>query len=129
MALSASIDDLSARRSKGRRSATATPQTADERLHRAWRMAGVVVLMVLNALDLLTTYAFLDRGVEEANPIAERLLQTGTAGPLKAAILIALGWSVWRGKPKIASTCAIWLVNGVYVTVVLVNLLVLTEVS
>jgi hypothetical protein len=48
---------------------------------------------------------------------------------LKAAILIALGWSVWRGKPKIASTCAIWLVNGVYVTVVLVNLLVLTEVS
>jgi hypothetical protein len=109
------------------RSRPMTPATAggiDVRLHRRWRIGGVLVLAVLNVLDLVTTYAFLDRGVPEGNPIADHLLQTGSAGWVKGALLLALGLAVLRRTPRLSSTCLLWLVNGVYLTVVVVNAMI-----
>lgn len=104
------------------------PGAAALRVHHTWRRIGVVLLAVLNVLDLVTTYAFLDKGVPEGNPVAKHLIESGAAGPLKFALLAALGWLVWTRPPKIGTTCLIWMVNGVYACVVAVNTWVLLSV-
>jgi hypothetical protein len=93
----------------------------DEVTHRRWRIGAVVALIVLNALDLLTTHAFLEAGVPEANPIAAAGLAGGWVGPLKAALLGLLLARVLRRQPRIGSTCAMWFVTGLYTVVVFVN--------
>jgi uncharacterized membrane protein YciS (DUF1049 family) len=48
---------------------------------------------------------------------------------VKGAVLLALGWSVARAKPKLSTTCAMFFVVGVYCTAIVVNLMVLSQVS
>jgi hypothetical protein len=97
--------------------------------HQRWRVAGVLVLVVLNALDLVTTDMFLDAGLAEGNPLADVLLQTGTAAPAKAALLLALAYLVWRRRPRIGTTCAMWAVVGIYFAVVSINTIALVTLT
>ena len=107
----------------------ATTTTRADRVHAWWRRGGVILLAVLNVLDLVTTRMFMDRGVEEGNPIAKVLIEANLAGPAKFVLLAALGYLVWTRPPRIATTCLIWMVNGVYATVVAVNTWVVIAVS
>ena len=100
-----------------------------EQVHAWWRRGGVILLAVLNVLDLVTTRMFMDRGVAEGNPIAKVLIEANLAGPAKFVLLAALGYLVWTRPPRIATTCLIWMVNGVYATVVAVNTWVVIVVS
>jgi hypothetical protein len=120
MAVPASLDAVSAARS--------STVGADD-LHRRWRVAGVFLLVVLNALDLITTDRFLDAGLAEGNPVADVLIQSGTAAPAKAAILLALAYSVWRRPPRIGTTCAMWGVVGIYFAVVSINTIALVTLT
>jgi hypothetical protein len=91
------------------------------RIHGWWRKGGVILLAILNALDLITTRMFMDKGVEEGNPIAAQLLEANMAGPVKFGMLAALAYLVWTKPPRIATTCVIWMVCGIYAAVVAVN--------
>lgn len=93
-------------------------------LRRA-RWAAVVLLALLNAADLLTTRAFLAAGVPEANPIAAALITTGWLGFVKAGVILGLGLRVLHGRPTLPTTCALYVVVGIYAAVVAVNLLTL----
>lgn len=92
-----------------------------ERL-RELRAIGVALLIVLNVADIVTTAAFLDAGAAEGNPLADALITSGWIGWIKAALLLALGLRVLRGRPRLATTCMLWFVVGVYTTVVTLNL-------
>ncbi len=94
---------------------------------RQVRFAAVVMLTVLNVLDLITTRMFLDRGLEEGNAFADVFLQNGTMPYIKAAILLALAWSSLRSAPKLGTTCAMWCVVGIYITIIAVNSLALAS--
>jgi Domain of unknown function (DUF5658) len=97
-------------------------------LRRA-RISAAVMLIVLNIADLVTTKMFLDRGLEEGNPVSALLLSSGTMPFAKSAILIGLTWSAVRSVPKVATTCAMWFVVGLYTTVIGVNLLAISQLS
>jgi hypothetical protein len=97
-------------------------------LRRA-RISAAVMLILLNIADLVTTRMFLDRGLEEGNPVSALLLSSGTMPFAKSAILIGLTWSAVRSVPKVATTCAMWFVVGLYTTVIGVNLLAISQLS
>ena len=94
----------------------------DEERHRAIRVAALALLIVLNMLDIVTTSAFLRAGVPEGNPIASLGIEAGWIGFAKAGLLLALGIRVLDGRPRLASTCAMWFVVGVYAMAICVNL-------
>ena len=102
------------------------PEINESQLRRV-RLIGLVALVALNLADLLTTRAFLAAGADEANPLGRLLLGRGAMPYVKGAILVGLGWSVARSRPKLATTCAIWFVVGVYTTAIVVNLTVLAQ--
>jgi hypothetical protein len=104
------------------------PELSEARL-RHFRLVGLVALVVLNVADLVTTRAFLAAGADEANPLGRMLLGRGVMPYAKGAILLALGWSVARARPKVSTTCAIWFVVGVYTTAIVVNFTVLAQAS
>ena len=97
----------------------------DEERHRAVRVAAVALLIVLNMLDIVTTSAFLEAGVPEGNPIASMGIEAGWIGFVKAGLLLALGIRALDGRPRLASTCAMWFVVGVYAMAICVNLVAL----
>ena len=101
--------------------------TIDVRRMRQLRFAAVVALTLLNVLDLITTRMFLDRGLAEGNPFADVFLQNGTMPYLKGLILLGLAWSSLRSAPKLGTTCAMWCVVGVYITIIAVNSLALAS--
>ena len=90
--------------------------------HRLARVIGFGFLIVLNVLDLISTSMFLDRGHEEGNPVAAAMIESGHIPWAKSLILLALGVRVLTSKPRLATTCALWMVVGVYATVVAINL-------
>jgi len=96
--------------------------------HREARFLAMVLLITLNGLDLLTTQAFLDRGVNEGNPLAEFLIGRGSVGAVKLAILIGLCLAMYRARPKLSTTCAMYAVAGFYTCAVTVNLLALASI-
>lgn len=102
-------------------SADAAKEAREVRVHLWWRKGGVILLAILNALDLITTRMFMDKGVPEGNPIAAELLEAGMAGPVKFGMLAALAYLVWTKPPRISTTCFIWMVCGIYAAVVAVN--------
>jgi hypothetical protein len=106
--------------------APADPELSEARLRKI-RLAGLIALVVLNIADLITTRAFLSVGAEEANPLGRVLLGRGVMPYVKGAILLGLGWSAARARPKLTTTCAIWFVVGVYTTAIVVNLTVLAQ--
>jgi Domain of unknown function (DUF5658) len=101
-----------------------SPLTA---LLRRARITAAVLLVVLNIADLITTKMFLDRGLQEGNALSALLLSTGTMPLAKSAILFGLMWSAVRSAPKVATTCAMWFVVGLYTTVIGVNLLAIAQ--
>lgn len=83
----------------------------------------LIAFIYLQALDLLTTLAFLCHGVQEANPLV-RFLMAGASplGGLVAAKLaaVALGLICWRlGKQRVLSR-----INVFYAAVVAWNVVV-----
>ena len=101
----------------------------DERRHRQVRLAGVVLLVVLNVFDLLTTKAFLDAGLSEGNPVGALLIEQGWMAWIKAALLLALGVRFMAARPRLGATCALWCVVGIYLAVVTVNTLALRTIG
>lgn len=97
--------------------------------HRLAQVVGLAVLIVLNALDLVSTDAFLERGLNEGNPLSSFLIIEGWIGWVKAAILLALGIRILRGRPRLATTCAVWFVAGLYATIVAVNFIALASLT
>jgi hypothetical protein len=98
---------------------------ADDEWHRTVRVIALALLILLNLLDIVTTSAFLRAGVSEGNPVAALGIESGWIGFVKAGLLLGLGIRVLDGKPRLASTCGLWFVTGVYATVVCVNVLAL----
>jgi hypothetical protein len=96
-----------------------------ERRHRQARMAGVVLLVFLNVLDLVTTQRFLDAGLSEGNVVGALFIESGTIGYVKGFLLLALAWRVVKAPPRVGTSCALWFVVGVYAAVVTINTLAL----
>jgi hypothetical protein len=97
-------------------------------LRRA-RIVAALALIVLNIADLITTRMFLDRGLEEGNPVSALLLSNGSMPFVKSAILIGLTWSAVRSVPRVATTCAMWFVVGLYTTVIAVNVIAINQLT
>lgn len=97
----------------------------DDQRIRTLRLGALAMLVVLNVLDLLTTKAFLARGIDEGNPLSDVLLRNGAMPFVKGAVLCALAWRIVRGAPRLGPTCALWFVTGIYTMTITVNLMVL----
>ena len=98
---------------------------AEARRHRQLRIAGVAMLVVLNVLDLVTTRAFLNAGLQEGNVVGAVLIEQGWIAWVKGALLLALGVRFLAAKPRLGATCALWGAVGIYLAVVTVNTLAL----
>jgi len=90
--------------------------------HRLARVIGFALLILLNVLDLISTSMFLERGHEEGNPLAAAMIEGGHIPWAKSIILLLLGIRVLTSRPRLATTCALWFVVGIYATVVALNL-------
>jgi hypothetical protein len=99
-----------------------------DHLRRA-RVIAAVLLVILNIADLVTTRMFLDRGLEEGNPISAVLLSNGSMPFVKTLLLLGIAWSAVRAAPRVSTTVAMWFVVGLYTTVIGVNLLALQSLT
>jgi hypothetical protein len=85
-----------------------------------------VSLVVLNALDLLTTRMVLDRGGEEGNPIMAPIVHNLAAATLIKALCLALIWAlILRSQRSPRMLVVIGAVNVWYAIVIVWNLKVL----
>jgi hypothetical protein len=90
--------------------------------HRLARVIGFALLILLNVLDIMSTAMFLERGHQEGNPLAAAMIEGGHIPWAKSIILLLLGVRVLTSRPRLATTCALWFVVGIYATVVALNL-------
>ena len=97
--------------------------------HRFWELYGLCLLVLLNALDVLTTKVSLDRGGVEGNPFARLLIGSGTLGPTKALLLVAIVAAMYLRPPKLLTTVALWAAVAFYAGVLLENLYVIVAQS
>lgn len=82
------------------------------------------MIVVLNILDVITTYACLKLGASEGNPIAKWMLETGTLPFFKVAICGWLLATVMLFTPKNVSLTVVnaaWFVAGIYSFVIVLN--------
>lgn len=101
----------------------------EENVHHVARrsyITGVIVVLVLNILDVVSTYAALDVGASELNPIADWLIDTNLLLPVKLAVcgtvlLIALKLHEKHFVRRMASS--MWWLAGVYSIIVFLNTL------
>lgn len=85
-------------------------------------VGGAVLLLVLNALDVLTTGVILHRhGGVEANPLSAWLLAHGLLLVTKAALVSVVGFLAWLAARRPWLLRALWAVTGAYVLVVASN--------
>ncbi len=97
-------------------------RNGEERRRRQAILAGLAVLCLLNAGDLITTRVILDHsGVLEANPVARALLAYYRVDVLKGAILIILVWVALRSRATTGVVCAVWFACGYYTLAVISN--------
>ena len=106
-----------------------TPRQAERRdaVQRS-RLVAVVLIAVLNAFDLVTTYVAIAEGAHEANPIVAWMISSRLVVVVKVAICASLiiGAVVARRRRRrvtLTSLCAAWAVVGVYSLVVVINTL------
>jgi hypothetical protein len=90
------------------------------------RLVAVVVIAVLNAFDLVTTYLAISRGAHEANPIvawmiSSRFIVFAKVMLCGSLILGAVAATHRRRRVTLAGLCAAWAVVGVYSLVVVIN--------
>jgi len=91
-------------------------------------IAALLVLVVLNIADILTTNAFLAKGVKEGNPLMRHLVGNWKAVFVKAVLLLALWRSFAARRPTMARLCAVWGAVGFYASSIMVNLMILASV-
>jgi hypothetical protein len=103
-----------------------SPQNApvSARTLERMRWVGLVLLVVLNIGDLVTTKMALHGGAIEGNPFSSMLISHGAINPAKFLTLAVLAWCISRTPPRLFSTVAVWFVAGVYTMVIASNLLV-----
>jgi uncharacterized membrane protein len=105
----------------------------ERRTNRLSASAAVAVaaIAVLNLLDLVTTHAVLSHpGAIEGNPLSALLLTNGVVGVLKAVILVALVFRIYRGRRmSIGFHATLWFVAGFYALTVLSNVLLLQRLT
>jgi hypothetical protein len=85
-------------------------------------IVGLAVLAVLQAADVLVTWALLSNDGAELNPVGRALIGSGGAIVVKFAILGALLALVWSQRTvRLGFVCGVWAVTGIYVAVVAMN--------
>jgi hypothetical protein len=83
---------------------------------------GLGVLAVLQAADVLVTWALLANDGAELNPVGRALIGSGGAIVVKFAILGALLALVLSQRVvRMGFVCGVWTVTGIYVAVVAMN--------
>jgi hypothetical protein len=84
---------------------------------------GLGVLAVLQAADVLATWALLANDGAELNPVGRALIGSGGAIVVKFAIIGALlALVVSRPLVRMSFVCGVWAVTGIYLAVVAMNL-------
>lgn len=84
---------------------------------------GLGVLAVLQAADVLATWALLANDGAELNPVGRALIGSGGAIVVKFAIIGALlALVVSRPLVRMGFVCGVWAVTGIYLAVVAMNL-------
>ena len=86
-------------------------------------IVGLAVLAVLQAADVLATWALLANDGAELNPVGRALIGSGGAIFVKLAIIAAL-FALVLSKPlvRMGFVCGVWAVTGIYLAVVAMNL-------
>ena len=103
---------------------TRTEPAERTRLDQRWAL--FVALIVLNALDVLTTELVIRAGGHETNPLIEPIVDSPlTVAALKAVALVIVGFLLSRAKPSRAIDLGLIVTTGWYVAVVLWNTTVL----
>jgi hypothetical protein len=83
---------------------------------------GLAVLAVLQAADVLVTWALLANDGAELNPVGRVLIGSGGAIVVKFAILGCLLAVVLSQRfVRMGFVCGVWAVTGIYVAVVAMN--------
>ena len=86
-------------------------------------IVGLAVLAVLQAADVLATWALLANDGAELNPVGRALIGSGGAIFVKLAIIAALlVLVISRPLVRMGFVCGVWAVTGVYLAVVAMNL-------
>jgi Domain of unknown function (DUF5658) len=86
-------------------------------------LLGLSVLAVLQAADVLATWALLANDGAELNPVGRALIGSGGAIIVKFAIIGALlALVLSRPLVRLGFVCGVWAVTGIYVAVVAMNL-------
>lgn len=84
---------------------------------------GLGVLAVLQAVDVLATWALLANDGAELNPVGRALLGSGGAIVVKLGIIgVLLALVLRRPFVRMGFVCGVWAVTGIYVAVVAMNL-------
>jgi uncharacterized protein DUF5658 len=84
---------------------------------------GLAVLAVLQAADVLATWALLANDGAELNPVGRALIGSGGAIVVKFAIIGALlALVLSRPVVRMGFVCGVWAVTGIYLAVVAMNL-------
>jgi len=84
---------------------------------------GLAVLAVLQAADVIATWALLANDGAELNPVGRALIGSGGAIVVKFAIIGALlALVLTRPVVRMGFVCGVWAVTGIYLAVVAMNL-------
>jgi|GEM_PF-4785071 len=88
---------------------------------RSWPVVALVLLALLNVADVVSTRLVIGKGATERNPVAAWFLHLGGLGLAKATAVMAVAVLASRcGRARWVKP-ALWMVTGVYVTIVSVN--------
>ena len=80
------------------------------------------MILILNVLDLLTTYWAIHLGAHEGNPIVKFMLDSYAIIPLKLGVCALMLWTAFkRDVQDLRLLCVVWFVAGVYTLVVVLN--------
>jgi hypothetical protein len=102
--------------------------TAGERRRDTWRVwfVAIAAIVLLNAIDLITTYVAIDMGADEGNPIVAWMISNRLVIAVKAVVcggIVASAVVAWRQGRRVtlAELSLAWFAVGVYTLVVVLN--------
>jgi hypothetical protein len=102
--------------------------TAGERRTDTWRAWFVAIgaIVLLNAIDIVTTYVAIDMGADEGNPIVAWMISNRLVIVVKAAVCAGIVASAVVARRRgrrvtLAELSLAWFVVGVYTLVVVLN--------